>query len=112
MSAATLTADIERKVRDAFDIIHSLGVIHGDIRPDNILVGDDERIWIIDFESSLLLDSVQSAGERGVMLQIESEALTSCLKKITQNSKEIDTEGKVENGCEAHRKGPLVGCLA
>lgn len=112
MSAATLTADIEQKVRDAFDIIHSLGVVHGDIRPDNILVGDDKCIWIIDFESSIFLDSIQPADDGEAMLQSDTEALTLCLKKIKQNYSHIDVEGIVGNVGTVNRNSVLVGCIA
>jgi len=36
----------------AFDEIHGLGVVHGDIRTANILVGRDRMVWIVDFEFS------------------------------------------------------------
>lgn len=42
---------------EAFSAIHSLGVIHGDIREENILVGKDGNIWVIDFEMSSIVSS-------------------------------------------------------
>jgi serine/threonine protein kinase len=45
-----LTAQIESDVIKAVDAIHSLGVIHGDIRAANILVENNGAIWIVDFE--------------------------------------------------------------
>ena len=34
----------------AFAEIHKLEVLHGDVRAANILVAEDESIWIVDFE--------------------------------------------------------------
>jgi tRNA A-37 threonylcarbamoyl transferase component Bud32 len=35
----------------AFNAIHTIGVVHGDVRADNILVADKgNAVWIIDFE--------------------------------------------------------------
>jgi RIO-like serine/threonine protein kinase len=43
---------VEKKIMSAFDEIHGLGVVHGDIRTANILVGNDTTVWIVDFEFS------------------------------------------------------------
>lgn len=43
---------MEKKIISAFDKIHRLGVVHGDIRTGNILVGRDRTVWIVDFEFS------------------------------------------------------------
>jgi serine/threonine protein kinase len=52
-----LTSKVERKIFDAFDAIHSLDVVHGDVRPENILVSDDgNAVWIVDFEFSEIVD--------------------------------------------------------
>jgi RIO-like serine/threonine protein kinase len=45
-----LTDDVEREIVDAFHSIHGLGVVHGDVRADNILVSEDGKVWIVDFE--------------------------------------------------------------
>jgi len=42
---------IENKVLEAFDKIHELGVVHNDVRADNILVSlRDDDVWVVDFE--------------------------------------------------------------
>jgi RIO-like serine/threonine protein kinase len=46
-----LTAEVEKKVLEAFDNIHQLGIVHNDVRPANVLVALPEHsVWIIDFE--------------------------------------------------------------
>jgi RIO-like serine/threonine protein kinase len=48
-----MTDEIGEKVLQAFDEIHSLGVMHNDVRRENILVSQSEgSVWIIDFERS------------------------------------------------------------
>ena len=47
---------VVKNVLDAFHSIHALGVFHGDVRKENILVREDESVMIIDFEKSVLDD--------------------------------------------------------
>jgi len=57
VSPANLTAAVESNILKAFDSIHALGVVHGDIRADNILVSaKGNRSWIIDFEFGQIVD--------------------------------------------------------
>jgi len=47
---------VEKEVLTAFEEIHSLNVVHGDVRPANILVAEDgNKVWIIDFEDGEIL---------------------------------------------------------
>jgi serine/threonine protein kinase len=56
VSPSNLTDEIENEILQAFSAIHLLGVIHGDIRADNILVGrNGQSVWIIDFEFAELV---------------------------------------------------------
>lgn len=41
-----------KNITHAFHSIHELGVMHGDVRRENILVREDDSVIIIDFESS------------------------------------------------------------
>ena len=90
MTAENLTTDVERKVREALTAIHKLGVIHGDIRPANILVGNDGTVWFIDFEASIFSESIKLAETRELMFQCERNTLNRCLKKVTNASKEVN----------------------
>jgi RIO-like serine/threonine protein kinase len=51
-----MTDNVRTNVYEAIDAIHGLGVIHGDIRMENVLVLEDESIRFIDFENSAVLD--------------------------------------------------------
>jgi len=47
---------VEKEVLTAFEEIHHLNVLHGDIRPANILVAEDgNKVWIIDFEDGEII---------------------------------------------------------
>jgi RIO-like serine/threonine protein kinase len=50
LSEANWDRNVGEKVIEAYDAIHALGAIHGDIRLENILVTLERRVWIIGFE--------------------------------------------------------------
>jgi RIO-like serine/threonine protein kinase len=65
----------------SFEAIHGLNVLHGDIRPENILVGTDGAVWIIDFEFSYIpIDSLEG---RSLLAQ-ESETVMQILTALRQ----------------------------
>ncbi|KIO26949.1 hypothetical protein M407DRAFT_73857, partial [Tulasnella calospora MUT 4182] len=51
---------------DGIKYLHMMGVIHGDIKGDNILIDSPERALICDFGLSKIRDSETSTGLRGV----------------------------------------------
>ena len=57
-----MTARAESEILEAFNSIHSLGVIHGDVRADNILVSNHGNgAWIIDFEFAEIISDMDDA---------------------------------------------------
>ena len=38
-----------KQILDAVEFIHSKGVVHQDLKPDNILIGDDDVAKLADF---------------------------------------------------------------
>jgi serine/threonine protein kinase len=62
-----LTDKVEMDIWKAFDAIHELGVIHNDVREQNILVTDDgESVFIIDFDhSSTISELTKPQGNYG-----------------------------------------------
>ena len=76
---------MEKDVFAAFEEIHALNVIHGDIRPANILVTEDEnKVWIIDFEDGQILANGVEGRESEI--SIEMEAVREMLHDIKTNS--------------------------
>ena len=51
------TPKIGRNILRAFKQIHTRGVLHGDVRLENILVRPDQSIAVIDFEMSEVMAS-------------------------------------------------------
>ncbi|MFW6030773.1 MAG: protein kinase domain-containing protein [Halanaerobiales bacterium] len=46
------------QVLEAIQFMHSLKLCHGDIKPDNILLGDKNRVKVTDFGTSKLIEDV------------------------------------------------------
>ena len=49
-----VTPQIEENVIQAFKVLHSKGVCHGDVRAANVLVRKNGSVVIVDFERSVL----------------------------------------------------------
>ena len=43
---------IAEQILDALEYIHTKGIVHGDLNPNNVLIGEDGKIRIIDFDSA------------------------------------------------------------
>jgi predicted Ser/Thr protein kinase len=43
---------------------HATGVVHGDFKPDNVLIGDDERVRVVDFGVAALIARGDDDGSR------------------------------------------------
>lgn len=51
-----------RKVGSALEYIHSKSIMHLDIKPDNIMIGDNGKVTVIDFGVSKLYDADSGNG--------------------------------------------------
>lgn len=56
------TVDALRQISSALAYLHSHGIVHLDVKPDNIIIGNDGRIVLIDFGLS------RSIGPSGIVL--------------------------------------------
>ena len=81
MSPNNLSEKVANKVENAFAEIHKLDVIHGDVRAANILVAEDESIWILDFEYA----QVVSGSQGQVFIDGEASEVTMLLDRIRRN---------------------------
>ncbi len=57
-------ATIVEQLRRILDQMHARGVAHGDVHPGNVMVDDELRTWLIDYESACAADA-ESAGALG-----------------------------------------------
>jgi len=66
-----LTDEIEKKIYEVFQKVHELGIVHNDIRPENILVSWKENsVWLIDFEFAQAGDEYTSRLERDAVTEL------------------------------------------
>jgi serine/threonine protein kinase/tetratricopeptide (TPR) repeat protein len=57
---------ITRRVAEALSAAHRAGLIHGDIRPENVLVNSDYRVKVFDFGLAELVDQVSQENSQTV----------------------------------------------
>ena len=76
-----MNSGVEKEILAAFEAIHSLNVVHGDIRAANILVAEEgNKVWIVDFEDGQIL--ADGDDERESEISNEMEAVNEMLKDI------------------------------
>jgi eukaryotic-like serine/threonine-protein kinase len=63
---------IAAAVCDALEYIHTRGIVHGDIRPENVMVGAGDRIKLIDFGGA-----IKAAARRLTMTKLSQAIGTS-----------------------------------
>ena len=65
---------MERKILDVFDNIHRLGVVHNDVRSENVLIAQsDGSVWVVDFEHAVTGDEVSCNTERQLVKEMIHE---------------------------------------
>jgi serine/threonine protein kinase len=50
--SAEASQKIIESILDAVEVVHNAGMLHRDIKPDNLIIGDDGRVVLIDFGSA------------------------------------------------------------
>jgi serine/threonine protein kinase len=43
-------ADVSKKVLEAIKVVHSAGYVLGDVRPPNVMIGEEDQVMLIDFD--------------------------------------------------------------
>src|SRR5437762_13767595 len=72
---------VESQILKAFGRIHSLGVVHGDVRRENILVdANGNSVWIIDFEYAEIIDG--GLESKPSKIALETELVKGLLREI------------------------------
>jgi serine/threonine protein kinase len=81
-----LTSRVESEILKAFDAIHSLNVVHDDVRAENILVAEDgNTAWIIDFEFA---EIVKEEDTRKTLISEETQAVRDLLEGLKNHRSE------------------------
>lgn len=64
ISSPARIAELVRRVAESLDRAHSQGVLHRDVKPDNIVLGDYGEVMLVDWGSALKLDTPGAGAER------------------------------------------------
>ena|SRR5579871_6240528 len=95
---SSYSEEVASEIFKAYNAIHSLEVIHGDVRAENILIGrDGKSVWLIDFEFSDILSGDSNVDVQSKISQ-ENEAVSYLLSKFKDAS---DANGSHANGSGA-----------
>lgn len=57
------TLQIFLKICDALSFAHSRGVVHRDLKPDNVMVGSHGQVYVMDWGVALLVERARSEGD-------------------------------------------------
>ena len=60
-----------RQILDSLEYAHCLDVLHRDIKPDNIMVGPQGEVKVMDFGIGHLLGSVRQTREKNIVGTLE-----------------------------------------
>ena len=86
-----LTLPQAHYVRESLDILHQVGIVHGDLHRHNIMIGLDAKPRIIDFGMSSMSVNKKKRGNDLTMLQRAIEAPQS-VKKRKKHSLDNDDD--------------------
>lgn len=82
-----MTSKAESEILKAFDAIHSLNIIHGDVRAGNILVAEGgNTAWIIDFEFAEIIKEEGDARE--TLISEETQVVRELLEGFKNHHRE------------------------
>lgn len=73
--------DIWRTIASALEFCHNAGIIHGDVKPKNILVSVDDEIKLADFGSSITIKQSQKNKPKILEIHVSLSLVFLLLKK-------------------------------
>jgi len=89
LCSARLNDAVMKNVMRAFQLIHEVGVIQGDVRKENILVREDDSVVIVDFERGEFEDLSEEA------VRMEEETVEKLMSDLEKENDNVSEEGKV-----------------
>jgi tRNA A-37 threonylcarbamoyl transferase component Bud32 len=80
---------VVNNVTRAFQLIHEAGVIHGDVRKENILVKGDGSVVIVDFE----LGEFEDVSDE--IMKMEDDVVRKLLSDLGKENDSLSEGGKI-----------------
>ena len=74
---------LARQMAEALVVAHEAGIVHRDVKPENIMVRDDGYVKVLDFGLARLSPQIDSAATRETVIATESRTLVGTIKYMS-----------------------------
>jgi len=91
----TQAIDVTRQVCQALQFAHTSGVVHRDVKPENVLVGEDGRVRLADFGLAKLVDAPLNEASLTLTKQVMGTPHYMAPEAVRSGSSEADPRGDV-----------------
>jgi tetratricopeptide (TPR) repeat protein/predicted Ser/Thr protein kinase len=71
--------------------VHGARLVHRDFKPDNVVVGDDGRVRLVDFGIARFVDDARESDERGLSQALSSGEMDVAIDRVTRTGQFVGT---------------------
>ncbi|PWU94093.1 putative protein kinase [Trypanosoma cruzi] len=70
----SIAVQVAHQVANVLQHVHSKGVVYGDLKLPNVLLGSEGHVWLVDFASAVILHSGVAVSEKRRAVEVEELA--------------------------------------